>query len=42
MLQVLETLDSATLSRDEMEVEYEIMKEENEQLATQYEREKVN
>lgn len=42
VVNVLETLDMAYLDKEEQEVEMELLKEENEQLVTQYEREKAN
>uniref|UniRef100_A0A914X577 RH1 domain-containing protein n=1 Tax=Plectus sambesii TaxID=2011161 RepID=A0A914X577_9BILA len=40
VVNVLESLDLAYLEKEEHEVEMELLKEDNEQLATQYEREK--
>lgn len=40
VVNVLESLDLAYLERDEQAAELEMLKEDNEQLATQYEREK--
>lgn len=41
VVNVLECLDSAQQSNQEQEVELELLREDNEQLVTQYEREKV-
>lgn len=40
LVNVLECLDSAYQSNQEQEVELELLREDNEQLVTQYEREK--
>ncbi len=40
VVNVLESLDLAYLEKEEHEVEVELLKEDNEQLVTQYEREK--
>lgn len=40
LVNVLECLDSAYQSNQEQEVEVELLREDNEQLVTQYEREK--
>lgn len=40
VVNVLEALDLAYLEKEEHEVEVELLKEDNEQLVTQYEREK--
>jgi len=40
VVNVLESLDMAYLEKEEHEVEVELLKEDNEQLVTQYEREK--
>ena len=40
IVNVLESLDLAYTENQEMEVEIELLKEDNEQLVTQYEREK--
>ena len=42
IVNVLESLDLAFTESQELEVEVELLKEDNEQLVTQYEREKVN
>ena len=42
VVNVLESLDLAYLEKEEHEVEVELLKEDNEQLVTQYEREKGN
>ena len=41
VVNVLESLDLAYLEKEEHEVEVELLKEDNEQLVTQYEREKA-
>lgn len=41
VVNVLEALDLAYLERDEQTAELEMLKEDNEQLQTQYEREKA-
>lgn len=40
VVSVLDTLDLAFLEKEEREVELELLRDDNEQLATQYEREK--
>ena len=40
VVNVLESLDSAVMDNQEHEVEIELLREDNEQLMTQYEREK--
>jgi c-Jun-amino-terminal kinase-interacting protein 4 len=40
VVNVLENLDSAFLEKDELSVDNEMLKEENEQLLNQYERER--
>ncbi len=40
VVNVLESLDLSYLEKEEHAVELELLKEDNEQLATQYEREK--
>ncbi len=40
VVNVLESLDLSYLEKEEQEVEFELLKEDNEQLSTQYEREK--
>lgn len=40
VVNVLESLDSAVMDNQEHEVEIELLREDNEQLVTQYEREK--
>jgi len=40
VVNVLENLDSAFLEKDELAVDNEMLKEENEQLLNQYERER--
>lgn len=37
---ILESLDGATVEKQELDVEIELLREDNEQLLTQYEREK--